>query len=107
MNNTFKGMDPELAKQAMEKIVTKKGELDVESKSSSVSLKEKVHNAFAGTQTGAMDGYIERINAALENLYTYLDGNESNFAKTFNNVISSYEQSDENVTSSYDGSLSE
>ena len=28
-----------------------------------------------------MQGFIDRINAALERLYTYLDGNESNFAQ--------------------------
>ena len=104
MTGDFQGMDPELAKQAMEKIKTKKAELDRESKSSSSSLRDKVNSTFAGTQTGSMQGFIDRINAALEKLYTYLDGNESNFAQKFNEVIQSYVESDENVSQSYNNS---
>lgn len=100
MNNMY-GMDPELARQAMDKIKAKKSELDTESKSATSSLNDKVSNAFAGSQTGSMQGFIERINAALEKLYTYLDGNESNFATTFEKTIQSYEQSDENVSQTY------
>ena len=48
-----------------------------------------------------MQGFIDRINAALEKLYTYLDGNESNFALTFEKTIQSYETSDENVSQTY------
>lgn len=101
MNGNFMGMDPELAKVAMEKIRTKKSELDTESKAASSSLTEKVNSAFAGSQTASMQGFVERINAALENLYSYLDGKESNFAQKFEEVIQSYVKSDENVSQSY------
>ena len=97
----FLGMDPELAKVAMNKIKTKKSELDTESKNASSALRDKVNTAFAGEQTGSMQGYIDRINAALEKLYTFLDGNESNFAQKFEEVIQSYVTSDENVSQSY------
>lgn len=101
MNGNFMGMDPELAKVAMNKIKAKKQELDQESKGSSSSLRDKVNNAFAGSQTASMQGFIDRINAALEKLYSYLDGNESNFAQKFEEVIQSYITSDENVSQSY------
>lgn len=101
MNGNFMGMDPELAKVAMNKIKTKKSELDAESKSSSSALRDKVNNAFAGSQTASMQGFIDRINAALEKLYTYLDGNESNFAQKFEQIIQSYVTSDENVSQTY------
>lgn len=101
MNGNFMGMDPELAKVAMNKIKTKKSELDAESKNSSSALRDKVNNAFAGSQTASMQGFIDRINAALEKLYTYLDGNESNFAQKFEQIIQSYVTSDENVSQTY------
>ena len=104
MNGNMFGMDPDLARVAMEKIKTKKSELDAESKASTSSLREKVNSAFAGTQTGSMQGFIDRINAALEKLYTYLDGAESNFATTFEKTIQSYVTSDENVSSTYQSS---
>ena len=97
------GMDPELAKQAMEKIKNKKAELDTESRSATAALTEKVSLAFAGTQTSSMQGFIDRINAALEKLYSFLDGNESNFAQAFEKTIQSYITSDENVSQSYSG----
>ena len=100
MNNMY-GMDPVLARQAMDKIKSMKSELDTESRNTTSVLREKVSNAFAGTQTGSMQGFIDRINAALEKLYTYLDGNESNFALTFEKTIQSYETSDENVSQTY------
>lgn len=101
MNGNFMGMDPELAKTAMEKIRAKKSELDTESKNASSSLRDKVNNAFAGSQTSSMQSFIDRINAALENLYAYLDGKESNFAQKFEEVIQSYVTSDENVSQTY------
>lgn len=104
MNGNFMGMDPELAKVAMNKIKAKKQELDNESRSASSSLRDKVNNAFAGTQTAAMQGFISKINTALEKLYTYLDGNESNFAQRFEETIQSYVTSDENVSQSYNNS---
>lgn len=107
MNGNFMGMDPELAKVAMNKIKAKKADLDTESKSASSSLRDKVNNAFAGSQTASMQGFIDRINAALEKLYTYLDGNESNFAQKFEETIQSYVTSDENVSQSYDNSTVE
>lgn len=103
MNSNFLGMDPELAKTAMEKIVTKKSELDKESKEASSDLRDKVNSAFAGTATTTMQEYIDKINASLEILYGYLDGNESNFASKFNEFIQSYITSDENVSQSYAG----
>lgn len=104
MNGNFLGMDPELAKQAMVKIQAKKVDLERESKNSSASLTDKVNNAFTGTQTSSMNDFIARINVALEKLYAYLDGNESNFAQKFNEVIQSYITSDENVSQSYSNS---
>ncbi len=104
MNDNYKGMDPALAKGAMEKIVSKKSELDIESKNASSSLKDKVNNAFAGSQTSSMQSFIDRINAALENLYSYLDGKDSNFAQLLEEAIQSYEVSDENVSQSYNSS---
>lgn len=101
MNENFKGMDPELARRAMELIRTKKSELDSESSSATTAVSERITNAFAGAQTASMQGFVERINNALQNLYKYLDGNESNFAQKFNEVIQSYEVSDENVSKSY------
>lgn len=101
MNGNFFGMDPELAKVAMQKIVDKKNDLVNESRSASSALKDKVNNAFAGAQTSSMQSYIDQINTALEGLYSYLDGNESNFAQKFNEIIQSYVASDENVNSSY------
>ena len=71
------GMDPELARSAMEKIRTKKADLDTESKAASSALRDKVNSAFAGSQTASMQGFIDGINAALEKLYQYLDCNES------------------------------
>ena len=101
MNNNFLGMDPELAKVAMNKIKTKKAELDTESKRASSALRDKVNNAFAGTATNSMQQYINRINVSLEGLYNYLDGNDSNFANKFNEYIQSYITSDENLNQSY------
>ena len=74
MNENFMGMDPELAKVAMNKIKSKKNELDTESRNATSALRDKVNSAFAGSQTASMQGFIDRINAALERLYTYLDG---------------------------------
>lgn len=104
MQGNFMGMDPELARSAMEKIRTKKADLDTESKVASSALRDKVNSAFAGSQTASMQGFIDRINAALEKLYQYLDGNESNFAQKFEEVIKSYQTSDENVSQSYQNS---
>lgn len=101
MHDNFKGMDPALARTAMEKIKAKKAELDTESRYASTVLKEKVSNAFAGQQTNNMQNFIDRINDALEKLYKYLDGADSNFAQKFNEIIQSYETSDENVAQSY------
>ena len=103
MDSNFLGMDPELAKVAMEKIKTKKAELDQESKTASSALRDKVNTAFAGTATTSMQGYIDRINESLERLYTYLDGNDTNFASKFNEFIQSYITSDENVSQTYSG----
>ena len=88
----------------MEKIRTRKADLDTESKVASSALRDKVNSAFAGSQTASMQGFIDRINAALEKLYQYLDGNESNFAQKFEEVIKSYQTSDENVSQSYQNS---
>lgn len=101
MNSNFKGMDPELAKKAMELIKDMKEDLDNEASKATSNINEKITGAFAGTQTEAMQGFVERLNVALQNLYKYLDGNESNFASKFNEVIASYETSDENVKKSY------
>ena len=101
MNSNFLGMDPELAKVAMNKIKTKKAELDNESKRASSALRDKVNTAFAGTATNSMHEYINRINASLEGLYNYLDGNDSNFANKFNEYIQSYITSDENLNQLY------
>ena len=105
MNSNFLGMDPELAKTAMNKIKTKKAELDTESKRASSALRDKVNNAFAGTATNSMQEYINRINTSLEGLYNYLDGNDSNFANKFNEYIQSYITSDENLEQSYSGKM--
>ena len=104
MNENFMGMDPELAKVTMNKIKSKKNELDTESRNATSALRDKVNSAFAGSQTASMQGFIDRINAALERLYTYLDGNESNFAQKFEEVIQSYVTSDENVSQTYTNS---
>ncbi len=101
MNSNFYGMDPELARVAMNKIKTKRSELDSESKRASSALRDKVNTAFAGTATSSMQEYINRINTSLEGLYSYLDGNESNFANKFNEFIESYVASDENLSQSY------
>lgn len=101
MNGNFMGMDTDLAKVAMDKIKSKKTELDTESKNSSASLREKTSLAFAGEQVNAMQDFIDRINAALEKLYTVLDGSESNFAQKFEEVISSYVDSDKIVQDSF------
>lgn len=101
MNSNFLGMDPELAKVAMNKIKNKKAELDTESKRASSALRDKVNTAFAGTATNSMQQYINRINASLEGLYNYLDGNDSNFANKFNEYIQSYITSDENLNQLY------
>ena len=105
MNSNFLGMDPELAKVAMNKIKTKKAELDNESKRASSALRDKVNTAFAGTATNSMQEYINRINASLERLYNYLDGNDSNFVNKFNEYIQSYITSDENLEQSYSGKM--
>ena len=52
-----------------------------------------------------MQEYINRINASLERLYNYLDGNDSNFANKFNEYIQSYITSDENLEQSYSGKM--
>ena len=101
MNGNFKGMDPDLARNAMALISDKKVELDSESAASSSAISERIAGAFAGAQTEAMQNFVERLNAALQNLYKYLDGAESNFASKFNEVIKSYEDSDINVSQSY------
>ena len=54
-----------------------------------------------------MQNFVERLNAALQNLYKYLDGAESNFASKFNEVITSYEVSDTNVSQSYNNTTFE
>lgn len=103
MYENFKGMDPELAKKAMALISSKKADLDSESSAASTSINEYITKAFAGAQTSAMQGFVTQLNDALQNLYKYLDGADSNFASKFNEVISSYEQSDTNVAQSYSG----
>ncbi len=95
------GMDPEKAKTAMNKVKGMKSALQAESTKATTVLNEKVNAAFAGTQTSSMQGFISRINASLEKLYSYLDGNDSNFAKTFGEAITSYVTSDQNVSNSY------
>lgn len=100
----FKGMNPELAKVAMAKIQTKKSELDTESASAEQALTDAVTRAFAGRQTAAMQNFIIEINNALKNLYSYLDGNDSNFANALGKAIESYVVSDENVGSAYNNS---
>ena len=66
MNENFMGMDPELAKVAMNKIKSKKNELDTESRNATSALRDKVNSAIAGSQTARMQGFIDRITAALE-----------------------------------------
>ena len=61
MNENFMGMDPELAKVAMNKIKSKKNELDTESRNATSALRDKVNSAFAGSQTASMQGFIDRI----------------------------------------------
>ena len=100
----YKGMNIAKATDAMGMIQELKKQLTTESTTATTSLTDCVGKAFAGSQTGAMQGYITRINEALENLYSYLDGKESNFATTFNEAINSYAVSDENVASSYNNS---
>ena len=68
-------------------------------------MRDKVNTAFAGTATSSMQEYINRINASLESLYNYLDGNDSNFANKFNEYIQSYITSDENLEQSYSGKM--
>lgn len=103
MNTNFKGMDPELARKAMALISATKASLDAESAAATASLNEKLSDAFSGAQTVAMQGFVDQINGALQNLYKYLDGNDSNFAQKFNEIITSYEVSDANVASTYSG----
>lgn len=101
MNGNFKGMDPELAKSAMNKIKALKTSLETESSAASSAINEKLAGAFAGSQTSAMQSFVETINGALSRLYNCLDGNDSNFANKFNEIIASYEASDENVKQSF------
>jgi flagellum-specific peptidoglycan hydrolase FlgJ len=105
MNGNFKGMDPELAKVAMNKIKTLKASLESESNAAAGSINEKLVGAFAGSQTGAMQSFVDTINGALRGLYNYLDGKDSNFANKFNEIIASYEVSDENVKQSFSSNL--
>lgn len=98
----FKGMDPDLAKVAMDLIVSKKAELDATSSSARDSIQSGINSAFSGEQVFSMQGFVERLNAALQNLYKYLDGESSSFAQTFNEIIASYQESDANVASGYD-----
>lgn len=105
MNTNFKGMNPTLAKAAMELIQTKKTELDRESNTAGLAINEAITNAFAGSQSTAMQGFVTEINNALQSLYKYLDGADSNFASKFTEVIKSYEDSDANVSATYSGGV--
>lgn len=103
--NNFKGMNPDEARKAMEMIQSYKRDLDRETSQAGTSINERLTTAFAGQQVAAMQGFVDRLNAALQNLYKYLDGADSNFAAKFNEIISSYETSDANVSSTYSASL--
>ena len=100
MNQSY-GMDPELAKVAMAKIQDLKRNLSTEINSAGTEINQKVVTAFPGTQSGSMQNFVTSLTSALDDLYTYLDGNESSFAKVFEGTIASYIQSDENVAASY------
>ena len=97
----YKGMDPELAKLAMDMIIAKKAELASATNSANGNINDAVSRAFAGEQVGAMQGFVGRINDALQELYNYLDGKDSSFAQTLNEAIASYETSDTTVASDY------
>ena len=97
----YKGMDPELAKSAMDMIIAKKAELASATNSANSNINDAVSRAFAGEQVGAMQGFVGRINDALQELYNYLDGKDSSFAQTLNEAIASYETSDTTVASDY------
>lgn len=102
--NDFKGMDPELARKAKDLIVSKKEALDKASREGTIAINEGINAAFAGAQTSSMTTFVESINTAITNLYKHLEGNDSNFAKKFEEVIASYEASDANVAQSYNSS---
>lgn len=100
VNNYF-GMDLNEAPKAVRSIKTFKGQLDSESKKINAGLKNAVNDAFAGSQTVAMASYIARINAALQNLYKFLDGNEDSFTVLFEKNKKSYQESDKTVQSGF------
>lgn len=101
MNYNDKGMDPDFAKKAMEKIIAKKAELANATSTANSNINDVVSKAFSGQQVGAMQGFVGRINEALQELYNYLDGKDSSFAQTLNDAIASYETSDTTVASDY------
>lgn len=105
MNMDRKGMDPELAKIAMGLITSKKEALVAANNNATEEIKENIVAAFPGAQTTAMQTCVDGINEAIKKLYEFLDGNESNFAKKFNEVIKSYEDSDANVAATYSSEL--
>lgn len=101
MKGDLKGIDTVKAQNVMKAIQRLKSLLDSEYTQASSRLKNYVNDAFAGTQKDAINGYIDRLNKIIQNLYSYLDGDKSTFAITLNEVISSYVQSDVNVATSF------
>ncbi len=102
-NNNILGMDPELAKTAARKMDSIKNALKERVEKSDKMLRERVNAAFYGNQSEAMEGFIQKVHAALSDLYKYLDSEstDSSFAIVYHKVIQSYIQSDENVRQSF------
>jgi len=100
----WNGMETDGAKVVMQNMIAKKGELSAETSNANTSIQEQINSAFAGDQVFAMQGYVDRLNNALQELYKYIDGNESSFAQNLNEYIVSYETSDTNVAQGYNSS---
>lgn len=97
----MKGMNPYLADQDMKNMKTIKNDLQKLSNDAVTELKNQVTKAFSGSQTEAMQGYINALNDVLLELYSYVDGKNSSFATILNETIASYDKSNSNVQSSY------
>lgn len=99
--NNYKGMNTKDAQIVMGQIVDKKADVSKKTKEVTGIIIDEIVKAFSGNQVGAMQGFVGRVDEALQELYNYLDGKDSSFAQTLNEFIGSYDVSDETVASDY------
>lgn len=99
----IEGMNVPNCQKAMEEIQAKKQLLSGQVSQKFEQINSDLTRIFGGSQVEAMKSYSNQIQAALDTLYSVLDGGESTFAQTLGAAAESYAQSNENVRASYAG----